>query len=253
MTADADTVIIPCAGDGTRLGLPFPKELLPVAERRTAVDTIFDLLLPYAQRLRVLVVINDNRALTVNHLARYATRIPLAFLVQRADLPDVTGAVLSALDWAGPRSLVLLPDQVLHDPQAATGLVPAALETLADAPFCFLSATETDPTRLGIDGALRLTLGAGGGQRVIAYADKPGDQTTAGFNAVWFGYGFRREAARPALDIIDRSTNGHSVSPEQFAASPLAGCPALDVGPFTDIGTWPGLASRLASAFGDRP
>lgn len=242
-----DTVIIPCAGAGSRLGLAFPKELLPVAEDRTAIDTVFDLLLPHAGRLRVLIVIDTEHGLTIRHLARYVSRIEIAFVFQQPHLPEVTGAVRSALDWAGPRSLVLLPDQVLHTPESAAGIAAAALDILVDASFCFLAATESDPDRIGTDGALRLEPGPDGKQRVTAYADKPGTMAASGFNAVWFGYGFRRDAADAGLEVLHRSTSGEPVMPEQFAASPLAGCPALEVGPFTDIGTWTGLITQFTS------
>jgi UTP-glucose-1-phosphate uridylyltransferase len=248
MSDAKDTVIIPCAGSGTRLRAPVPKELLPVAEDRAAIDTVFDLLLPHAQRLSVLVVIDAKRALTVAHLGRYTSQVAMAFVLQQPCLSEVTGAVRSALHWAGARSLVLLPDQVLRHPSAAAGLVAAALDTLADVPFCFLAAAESDAGRIGSDGALRLALGADGQQRVTAYADKPGTAAAAEFNAIWFGYGFRREAAHAGLEVMHRATLGQAVTPAEFAASPLAGCPALKVGSFTDIGTWAGWAGQLSAA-----
>jgi CTP:molybdopterin cytidylyltransferase MocA len=235
--AEDVTAVLPCAGSGRRLGLPFGKELLPLGPGRTPLDATLELLRPHAGRLRLVVVLGSQREATARHIAHAAGQMPVAFISQRPGLGQSTGAVLSAEPWFGERNIVLLPDQILTSPPADP--VGQALELLGEAPFCFLASRENDPVKLSRDGALRVSDTAP--SRLLAYAEHPAAGEAAGFNAVWFGFGFRREHAIPALSVMHRAVCGESVTAADIAASPLAGCPVLDAGPYRDAGTWPAV------------
>lgn len=232
------TVILPCAGRGSRLGLPFPKELLPLGPGRTPLDATLELILPHADRLRLVVVTDTTtRQPTIAHILRAAKgRLPVAFVPQLSDLPETIGAVLSAQAWFSDRNLCLLPDQVLDTPR--DGLIPDALALLDNAGFCFVASPETDPERLSRDGALRLNCATP--PRVTGYAEHP-CPADAAFNAVWFAFAFRAETAPEALPLMHRAVCGTAISDVDLAASPLYGCPALTVGPYHDTGTWPAV------------
>jgi len=236
MTGDV-TVVLPCGGSGRRLGLPFAKELLPLGPGRTPLDATLDLLRPHAGRLRLVVVLGPQREATARHILAMAGQTPVAFIPQQPALRESTGAVLSAGPWFGERNLVLLPDQILTSPPPD----PAgqALDLLREAPFCFLASRENDPVKISRDGALRISDTSPA--RLMAYAEHPAAGDAAGFNAVWFGFGFRREHAIPALSLMHRAVCGEPVTPADVAASPLAGCPVLDTGPHRDAGTWPAV------------
>jgi hypothetical protein len=235
------TVVLPCAGSGRRLGLPFGKELLPLGPGRTPLDATLDLLLPHSEQLRLVVVLGAQREATARHIVRAAAaRMPVAFIAQQPGLGEATGAVLSAGPWYGTRNLVLLPDQVLTCPPG--GLVGGALEALRDAPFCFLASRESDPARISQDGALRITDDEPA--RLLDYAEHPALAAAGGFNAVWFGFGFRRDHALPALSLLHRAVSGEPVTAADVAASPLAACPVIDAGPYRDVGTWPAVLEQ---------
>jgi CTP:molybdopterin cytidylyltransferase MocA len=236
MTGDV-TVVLPCGGSGRRLGLPFGKELLPLGPGRTPLDATLELLRPHAARLRLVVVLGPHREATARHILAMAGQTPVAFIPQQPALRESTGAVLSAEPWFGERNLVLLPDQILTS--APPDPAGQALELLRKAPFCFLASRENDPVKLGRDGALRIS--GTSPARLLAYAEHPAAGDAAGFNAVWFGFGFRREHAIPALSLMHRAICGEPVTPADVAASPLAGCPVLDTGPYQDAGTWPAV------------
>ena len=232
------TVILPCAGRGSRLGLPFPKELLPLGPGRTPLDATLELILPHADRLRLLVVTDSTRQPTIAHILRAAKgRLPVAFVPQLPDLPETVGAVLSAQAWFSDRNLCLLPDQVLDTPR--DGLIPDALALLDGAGFCFVASPETNPERLSRDGALRLNCATP--PRVTGYAEHPRQADAASFNAVWFAFAFRAETAPAVLPLMHHAVCGTAVSDADLAASPLYGCPALTVGPYHDTGTWPAV------------
>ncbi|MFF1678427.1 hypothetical protein ACFVYG_20610 [Streptomyces sp. NPDC058256] len=246
MSAERDTVVLPLAGAGSRLGLPTPKELLPTGEGRVALDATVELLAPHASRLRLVAVIGDGRESTVRYLRSRCTELglPLAFAFQDPGLPESTGAVLSAEPWFGPATLVLLADQVLHTPE------PEAVGDILDLihaghPAAFLAARESDPERLAVDGALLLD-DAPDRPRVVGFADKPGLQTAGRFNAIWFGYAVARPSAPRFLAALHHATLHRLAQPDDLTA--LLGAPVIEVGQFSDLGTWPAVTAYWTAA-----
>lgn len=242
------TVVLPCAGRGSRLGLALPKELVPAAPGRTALDGVFALLAAHRAHLRVVIVVGDGRQATIAHVRdRYPDWV-VAFVYQHPDQREMVGAVRSALAWCTDRVLVLLPDQWLSTPPG-TDPVAAADTALATGPACFLAATEADPARIGGDGALRLadTGDPAGGMRVVEFADKPGAAQAGRFNAVWFGVGFTARSAQATLTQLELAADG-LLTAADWRAGPLYGCPAVLVPSFTDLGTWPAFAAHWAKA-----
>jgi CTP:molybdopterin cytidylyltransferase MocA len=244
MTGERATVILPCAGAGRRLGLPFGKELLPLGPGSTPLDATLALLLPDAARLRLVVVLGPEREATARHILRTtaSSRLPVAFTSQQPGLAESTGAVMSAAPWYSERNLVLLPDQVLTSPPG--GLVTSALDALTDAPFCFLASRETDPFRISRDGALAIA--GSTPARLLAYAEHPAPAQAGRFNAVWFGFGFRRDHAQEAVSLLHRAVTGEGVTADEVAGSPLGGCAVIDTGPYRDLGTWPAVMAHWA-------
>ncbi|MFB7781424.1 hypothetical protein ACFC1D_01765 [Streptomyces vinaceus] len=247
MTGARDTVILPLAGHGSRLGLPTPKEMLPVGPGRVALDDTLDLLAPHAGRLRLVAILGEDRESTARHLERRCLelRLPLAIIRQDPALPESTGAVLGATPWYGPANLVLLADQVLHTP--APTAAGEALDLIhAGEGAVFLAAMEDDAERLAVDGSLHLTRDAGGLLRVTDFADKPGLEGVERFNAVWFGYAFAPSAAEGFVGALHRATLNLAEHPHQLDA--ICRAAAVEVGPFTDLGTWPAVTAHWTGA-----
>jgi hypothetical protein len=244
MTAGRATVILPCAGAGQRLGLPFGKELLPLGPGSTPLDEAISLLLPHACALRLVVVLGAGREATARHVVRKAApaSLPVAFITQLPGLTGSTGAVLSAKPWFAQRNLVLLPDQVLASPPR--DLVASALDALSDAPFCFLASRQDDPAAITRDGALCIS---GAPARLLDYAEHPAVADAGRFNATWFGFGFRRDHADEALSLVHRAVTGGPVTTADVTASPLGGCPVIEAGPYRDLGTWPAVRAHWAA------
>ncbi|WP_327258149.1 hypothetical protein [Streptomyces sp. NBC_01244] len=247
MTGIRDTVILPLAGRGSRLGLPTPKELLPIGPGRVALDDTLDLLAPHAGRLRLVAVLGEDREPTARHLERRCLemKLPLAVVRQDPALPESTGAVLGAAPWYGPANLVLLADQVLHAP--APTAVGKALDLIhAGQESVFLASMEDDAERLAADGSLHVARDAGGLLRVTDFADKPGLSGVERFNAVWFGYAFAPSAAQEFVGALHQATLGQAERPHQLDAVLRAA--AVEVGPFTDLGTWPAVTAHWTGA-----
>ncbi|WP_113705256.1 NTP transferase domain-containing protein [Nonomuraea lactucae] len=236
------TVVVPCGGRGSRLGLPFAKELLPTPDGRVVLDAVLDLI--HGLNVAVVLVVAADRAATIEHVHTTYPDLPVAAVRQRAHAPGLAGAVRSALPWTGRYTIVLLPDQFLLTP-ACDHPVEQAAKLLATEPACFLAAWEDDPVRIAADGALAVQAGEQTSPRIRRLADKP-DRPEAGlFNAVWFGYGFRDTAADEVLAQLELATE-HRLPDGRFAAGPLFDAPVVIVPGFLDLGTWPAV-NRLWS------
>ncbi len=235
-------VIMPCAGSGTRLGLPYPKEIHLVA-RDTA---LMDFSLSLCEDARALVgsvsiVLTPEKADIVRYLAKWRDRFNFRFTFFDPQYHEWAGSVRSAAPLFGERNVVLLPDSVLH--QAPDNPVLAAIDRGLDShDVMFGHVAETDPARLCRLGALRVEDG-----RVTAFCDKP-DRDHARFNAFWGTFAFRRAAAETLLDFMTRSIRREPVDLADLGLSvgtvPLAG--------YEDLGTWPSL-HNIGRFFGPNP
>ncbi|WFE53021.1 NTP transferase domain-containing protein [Micromonospora sp. WMMD1155] len=233
------SVVVPCAGRGSRLGLPFPKELLPTPDGRVLLDQVVDLIA--GLDVRVLLVTAADREPTIAHLHRRYPQVPVAAVRQGADTSGLSAAVRVALPFLGARTVVLLPDQRLQEMPDRSPVADAD-RLLRATSACFLASWCDDPQRIAADGALTIDRdpSQGGMGRVQRMADKPGLEAAGGHNAVWFAFGFRREVAGPVLDQLDLAER-HLLADADFARGPLHAAPVIVVPPFVDCGTWPAV------------
>ena len=59
------TVILPAAGQGTRLNLPYPKEILRLDKEQALIDYSFDFFRDYGRKdVQFIVVINEKKTET---------------------------------------------------------------------------------------------------------------------------------------------------------------------------------------------
>lgn len=229
-------VVLPCAGKGQRLALPYPKELLALGPGRTLIDAALELV-PRDREIRVVVVVRPEKVELVRYLGRYVGDLSIAFVYQSPELSECTGAIMSASPWFGDINAVLLPDEIIEPAADIPEPVISLLDALAEEPFAFLAQLESDAVRLRAEGALRVAEDRGGRTRAVDLADRPTEGVDR-FNAVWTGFAFRREAATAALTILHRQITGQSVSSAELRASPLYGAPVVPVASCTDVGTW---------------
>lgn len=210
------SVILPCAGSGTRFGAPYSKELHCLAPGVTVLDRSLETVVELAKSgldVRVVVVIGTHKLDTVSYLARYAGTFQLLFVYQDESYePGLDGAIRSALPMTqGPVALVL-PDIVVNG-AGSTGSLLAALENLGVAGWSVVAAEERDPGTLGQMGALALVEG-GGVVTVEAATDKPAEPSR--YNAFWGMVAVTAQEAHRLPDVVSEG-----------ADSPLVGAVAL--------------------------
>ena len=74
------TVILPCAGEGTRLSLPYPKEVHSIEKNKSLIDYSFDLFSNYGRRdVEFVITLNENKTELVKYLSRYKSRFNISF------------------------------------------------------------------------------------------------------------------------------------------------------------------------------
>ncbi len=209
------SVILPCAGSGTRFSAPYPKELHCLAPGVTVLDRSLEAVVELAKSgldVRLVVVFGPHKMDTVRYLARYAETLHLVFVYQNESLePDLAGAIRSALPMTrGPVALVL-PDIVVSGPDSAGSLL-AALRLTEFTGWGVVAAREHDPAVLRQMGALAV-VEEDGALTVREATDKPADP--AGFNAFWGMVAAAEDQAHRLPDVVGKDV-----------ASPLAGASA---------------------------
>ncbi|MGY5044307.1 hypothetical protein ACWDE0_01425 [Streptomyces sp. 900105755] len=212
------SIILPCAGFGTRFSAPYPKELHCLAPGVTVLDRSLEAVVALADSgldVRVVVVFGPHKLDTVGYLARYARTLQMVFVYQDESLePGLEGAIRSGLPMTrGPVALVL-PDIVLTGQDSAGSLL-AALRCVTVTGWSVVAAEERDPGTLRQMGALAVA-GEGGVLTVGAAADKPADPS--GFNAFWGMVAATEEQAHRLPDVVGKGVD-----------SPLPGATALMV------------------------
>ncbi|MFD7896659.1 hypothetical protein [Streptomyces sp. NPDC059743] len=212
------SIILPCAGFGTRFGAPYSKELHCLAPGVTVLDRSLEAVVELAKsglNVRLVVVFRTHKLDTVSYLARYAETFQIVFVYQDESFePGLDGAIRSALPMTqGPVALVL-PDIVVTGAGSAGSLL-AALRQIGVAGWSVVAAEERDPDTLQQMGALAVVEGDGV-VTVGAAAEKPADPS--GFNAFWGMVAATEEEAHRLPDVVSKGTD-----------SPLAGAVALMV------------------------
>ncbi|QNP68573.1 hypothetical protein IAG44_03185 [Streptomyces roseirectus] len=212
------SVILPCAGHGTRFGAPYPKELHCLASGITVLDRSLEAVVELAKSgltVRLVVVFAEHKLDTVRHLARYADLFQMVFVYQADSYgPGLDGAIRAALPMTrGPVALVL-PDIVVTGPDTQGKLLDA-FRRVEVAGWSVVAAEERDHETLRQMGALAVAE-VDGVLTVGAATDKPADPS--GFNAFWGMVAVAENEAHRLPDVVCVG-----------AANPLAGATALMV------------------------
>lgn len=212
------SIILPCAGFGTRFSAPYSKELHSLAPGVTVLDRSLEAVVQLAEsglNVRVVVVFRAHKLDTVSYLARYAETFQMVFVYQdEAFESGLDGAIRSALPMTqGPVALVL-PDIVLTGADSAGSLL-AAWQRIAETGWSVVATEEPDPDALRQVGALAV-VEENGVATVRSAAEKPSDPSE--FNAFWGMVTATEEQAHRLPDVVSKG-----------ADNPLTGAAALMV------------------------
>jgi len=227
------TVILPCAGKGTRLGVPFSKELAPVSPGRVLIDSSLDILAKTGAQCRVIVMDDGTRERTREYVESRLPDTPVALVRQHRYAADWPDAVLRLEPWFTEMNIVMLPDSAY---ECSKDPITVLAAVTGESGFSF-AAAKVSPDHIREAGALCVIQD----DTVRAYEDKPDKPDL--YNAVWGMLGFADREGVLGMRMIAASTNRTGA-----ARRPVVGAPVVWLESYRDCGTWYGYREQLVNA-----
>jgi len=243
------TVILPCAGEGSRLGLNFPKPLFEVLPGVRLIDLTLHHLRQASRngvKYRLVVVVKPRSAAVYEYVAQSLEEISVKCCFFDDQFHEWPGSVYSANPFFGEYNVVLLPDSLLTVSEETPflddrgkGVLELMELGLLKRPVHFLAVMDSSP-RLSRLGAIRAEMG-----EVKLLSDKPSGDLSL-FNCFWACYGFRKSHGEALYSFLD------DVLAKRVPSLPLnaLGPPGVDfVFAYRDLGSWEEIEGfRLTTA-----
>ena len=227
------TVILPCAGEGTRLSLPYPKEVHSIEKNKSLIDYSFDLFSNYGRRdVEFVITLNENKTELVKYLSRYKSRFNISFTFFNPAETEYTGSIKSAKHLFGEKNLVLLPDTFMKL-KSSQDIVNLVSDSLNETGFTFFFKRERSELMLRTKGALSID----DDNLVQEYEDKPQENTNR-FNAFWTAFAFRKRVFDNCIEFMEKSTLKHRLLVGEIENTRIYKSKAIEVDDYVDLGTW---------------
>lgn len=236
---DKLTVIIPAAGKGTRLNLPYPKEIFKLDKSQALIDYTFDHFKKYDRtQVEFVVVINEYKTEIIEYLSKYKDKYNISFTYQNPNEFEYTGAIKSAYHLFGKYNVVMLPDTILKL-QGTKDLYTSVINRLSSKGFTFFYIKEDNPLMLSTKGSLYVE-----NNFVKLYEDKP-TEAFGRFNAYWTSFAFTKKDFNLAMNFMEKSTLKENVNLDEIKLTPIYNSIGIEVKDYIDLGTWPEIRRLL--------
>ncbi len=227
------TVILPCAGEGTRLSLPYPKEVFSIEKHKSLIDYSFDLFSNYGRRdVQFVITLNENKIEIIKYLSRYKHRFNISFTYFNPSETEYTGSIKSAKHLFGEKNLVLLPDTFLKI-KTSDDILDLVNNSLNETGFTFFFKREKSHDMLRTKGALIIS----DDNQVLNYEDKPQENLDR-FNAFWCAFAFRKRVFDSCIEFMEKSTLNHRLLNDEIKNTSIYNYKAIEVDEYIDLGTW---------------
>ncbi len=242
------TFILPCAGEGRRLGCDGHKELFPILPGVRLIDFslahIREALCRTSAQddwtIRVAVVIQPWKTEVSDYVRQVLPGVPVETVFFDNALHEWPGSVHSARSFYEDINIVLLPDSRLSlSPAEMTrdsdgkSLVVRVIESLQNHDVAFGYIPCSDPAVLQHLGALHVTSQHADFGIIDRFQDKP-DRDFASFNGYWCCYAFRAEAGESLYRFLHRSVMHDKTDIVSESFHPVS---AFPVHAYMDLGT----------------
>lgn len=237
------TVIIPAAGLGSRLKLPYSKEILRISEEKSLIDFSFDFFKDYGRKdIEFVLVINETKTDVIKYLSKYKDRFNISFTFQNPNEHEYTGAIKSAKHLFGEHNVILLPDTIMKL-GPGVDLVESIENSLTETGFTFFYKKETKPEMLKTKGSLYINENS----IIELYEDKPQEKLER-FNAYWCSFAFRKRVFDQSMTFMEKSTLKQRVLVDEIKNTPLYLSKGIEVEDYIDLGTWQELNRYIKNA-----
>ncbi len=227
------TVILPCAGEGTRLSIPYPKEIYSIQKNKCLIDYTFDLFSNYGRRdVQFVITLNENKTEIIKYLSRYKDRFNISFTYFNPTETEYTGSIKSAKHLFGEKNIVLLPDTFMKM-KTSEDIIEMVNNSLNETGFTFFFKRENSPDMLKTKGALIIS----DDNKVLDYEDKPQENLDR-FNAFWCAFSFRKRVFDSCIEFMEKLTLNHKLLVDEIKNTPIYNSKAIEVDRYIDLGTW---------------
>lgn len=235
-------VLIPCAGNGVRLNIPFPKELLPIFYGVTLIDNCFELLKDFKDKIRIVIIFSVNKMETIRYLSKYKDEFDIVFKYQNEYEKEMIGAIFSARNLFLEYNLVLFPDTIIQH-RNKIKLIRTTLNYLISNKMVFWVKKESNIDILRNEGAVKLEY-YNTDFVVKKYVDKP-ENNLIGLNGFWSAFAFSLNVSENCLMTMGRIINKDQEL--NFENSILMNSPAIELDHSIDMGIWKAISNYVGS------
>jgi hypothetical protein len=235
------TVVLPCAGAGTRLGLSAPKELYEIWPGVRLIDFSLNHIRQILKnqpgwKIRAAAVIRPGKEEVYRYVKQYLPETEVVPVRFNENYYEWAGSVFSAEEAYSDCNIVLLPDCAFSlsssnylQSSSGAGLIEQMALRLEKAPIVFAWMPCREPAMLAGLGALTVRDGL-----VTDLQDKP-DQDREKYNAFWGSYGFQKQSAELIYRFFSASIRHEDA--KQWKGN-LFPAPGVELFEFQDLGTW---------------
>ncbi|MBN1552919.1 hypothetical protein JW979_15705 [bacterium] len=240
------TVILPSAGEGTRLGLNTPKELFEIDSGIALIDfslahikqfVLFREFRKLIRNIHIAVVVKPGKCAVFERVKVLFPDIETHAVMFDNRFFEWPGSVYSAKELFSDVNIVLLPDSFLSlsdsnpfvDPEGKT-LIQKMLECLTCHSVAFGAVESQKENELRYLGAVCVSKD----NIVTAFQDKP-QADFHKYNGYWGCYGFKKSAAWQLYRFLLDSVNHESTDILMSAFAPAT---AFLLHQYIDLGNW---------------
>ena len=231
-------VILPCAGKGTRLGLPYSKEIHKVSSDYALIDFSLNLCLKNKKYVNEIVFVTEpHKKDLIKYLDKWKKNFKIRICYFNKKYSEWAGSILSAEKKFYKKNLVLLPDTIIDDPK--NQIFKKTLDILELNDVSFAIKKEKKAKFLKNLGAIRSK-----GTNVLSFCDKP-SKNLKSYNAFWCSFGFTKYSGKLLLEMMMRSINREKVSLNEE----LLKAQCFYIKDYLDLGTWENLRSKKLNKY----
>ena len=250
---DNMTIILPCAGSASRLGIRDPKELFEIlpgirlidfslAHIRYAMSAVPGGL--FSDRMKICVVVRPGKECVWEYVRSRMMPVSVKLVYFDGRYREWPGSVFSAADHASRKNVVLLPDTCMcySEPgyvrDANGGGILKAMAGRLDRHDLVLGVVPCLNRRILAEmGAVRIEPD----DRISRFEDKPVTGYDK-FNAFWGCFGFTKPVFSKLHDFLAASVRKDPVDIRMQPFHPVAG---IRMSYHRDLGTWSSISKFL--------
>lgn len=207
------TIILPCAGEGKRLGVKGPKELFEIYPGKKLIDYSLGHIKAFNSsekkkekdiRIAVIIVIKPGKEAVFHYVSEKLPTVDVNYVMFNNYFREWPGSVYSANREFSDINIVLLPDtfikfgtdDLIYSDAEGETLISKAIEKLQQGEVVFGVNKCFEAGKLSKLGAVRVE-----NSKIKKFKDKPSEDLDS-YNGFWGIYGFRESVARRLYDFL---------------------------------------------------